>query len=197
MNLPQFEKCASKDELRSAMMHVALFKDYTVCTNAHVLAWQKNEYPSELQSFINEENAVFIPAEQYKKISGKEIDFLDVDKHSLVFRDTKKGSKIFVEYTTEKRRPFGRYPQWKQVLPVDIDCNGGSPEEPTAISAIGMDINYLQAVKECFKWPRFRFDFFGERKAILLTEEGPDKRSWTERGAIVMPVVLEEITNWI
>jgi hypothetical protein len=193
MYLPKFEKVTGKDELRESLMHVCISKEYTVATNAHVLVWSKIEWPQEFREFISKSEQVFILGDQWKKISNKEIVFIAVDKHSLVFKDKKKGSKIFVEYTTKATANF-RYPQWKAVLP----CELSGDIETTEIPAIGVNFSYLKDISDCLGHTDFRLDFFGQGRAILIRgiQRNPVNRSTvipnklTEEGAIVMPVML-------
>ena len=193
MYLPKFEKVTGKDELREALMNVCIGSEYTVATNAHVLVWSKIGWPDEFREFIAEAEQVFILGDQWKKISNKEIVFVDVDRHSLVFMDTKKGSKIFVEYTTKETANF-RYPEWKAVLP----CELSGDIETTEIPAIGVNFSYLKDISDCLGHTDFRLDFFGQDRAILVRgiQRNPVNRSTVIpreikfEGAIVMPVML-------
>ena len=192
MYLPKFEKVTGKDELREALMNVCITEEYTVATDAHILTWQKADFPVDLIDFIRSEIQVFIPGEQWKKISGKDIGFIAVDKHALVFKDKKKCSKIFVEYTTKETADF-RYPQWESVLPVDLKTKK-SVLEIQPLPAIGFNPSYLDRIRQAFDLTMnscFRLDFFGTNRPILVTHETSDKVHFSEKGAILMPATLE------
>lgn len=199
LNLPKFEKCAGRDDLRESMQsmqYISMESDYTVVTDAHKLLWVQSEYPNELMDFIEAEQAIYVHADQWKKVSGKNVEFVAVDTHSLVFKDAKKGGKIFLEYFTKNKAPF-RYPDWKQVLPVDLDKKE-SRFDIQQLNTIGIDVNHLKAIQEAWNMGKdvtYRMEFFGYSRAILITENTKDPLHWSKKGAILMPCLVKPSVN--
>jgi len=197
LNLPKFEKCAGKDDLRESMQYISMERDYTVVTDAYKLLWMRSDYPTDLLEFIESEGSIYIHAEQWKKVSGKDVEFVAVDKHALVFKDSKKGQKIFLEYITKNTAGF-RYPDWKSVLPVDLHTKKAR-FETTPVNVIGLDVNYFKDIQDAWnmgKYVTYRMDFFGPL-AILITQNNADHLHWSEEGAILMPSEVRERESWL
>lgn len=195
LNLPKFEKCAGKDDLREPMQYISMEKDYTVVTDAHKLLWMRSDYPAALMNLIEAERAVYVHSDQWKKVSGKDVEFVAVDTHSLVFK-AKKGGKIFLEYVTKNNAPF-RYPEWKQVLPVDLDTKEAR-YDVQQLNTVGVDINHLKAIQDAWnagKYVTYRMEFFGPSRAILITQNTKESLHWSKEGSVLMPCMVSDTVN--
>ena len=181
------------------MQYVYVGPEYICATDAHKMVWQKSDWPEELQQFIEEKGYLLVHSEQWKKISGKNIRFLDVGKHALVFHDLKKDCKVFVEW--EYEGSVGRYPEWQSVLPVDLKT-GKTKVEPKQLGAIGFNPRFLADIADVWGYGKgrgYRMDFFGGNRAILVTVNDADHEEaphWQQQGAVLMPDLLTR-KSWI
>jgi hypothetical protein len=186
--IPQFNLACGNNKFKEVMHYVYLGKNYTVATNAHILMWVKNDYPDELQKFIDKKGEVFIHKDQWKKISKiktEDLFFLSVDTHAIVFKA--KGKKIFVEYTTS---PPSKYPQWQSVLPVDIET-GENHIEPQNINAIGINPRFLYNIQMALHEEEALYTYFyGTNRTILVRQPSTYTDIAINQGAIIMPVLM-------
>jgi DNA polymerase III sliding clamp (beta) subunit (PCNA family) len=112
----KLEKVTSNDELRPALNHILIEKDYAVATNGHVLAKVPMELNGETAGLLNP--AALTAARKYQKLPDLNISIKDnvvtineIDKIGLVKKDV----HLLTRYTLGGEDEA--FPNWKSVIP--------------------------------------------------------------------------------
>ena len=185
MKTLNYHLLASNDDLRPQLQYIALeTKEYTVCTDAHVLMYAPFhdvfgiEPTEELERLL--ENSIYIHKDEYKKIANKDISAVDVDfdRNELRFTEHKKGTLYLVRY---EETLDSKYPHWKEIIPRE--------DHSDAINHNCFDLALLVKIYNVIK-PRTKLTqidaaYHGVNKAISF--EAKDKDVLPNTKGIYMP----------
>ena len=165
--LPFLHLTAGKDALRDAMMHVQIktFNEpgtygpagiYATATDAHTLVFcNLADHIGNLENIPGPE--ILIKADQYKKLTGPKVCFLDFAQPGQIITRDKAGQQLdAVPYLTADQGP--KYPQWPDVIPT-------MEPEPTGI--IGLDPEKLAKVCGIMNAGPLVFELRGPTRGVI------------------------------
>ena len=191
--LPFLHLTAGKDSFRDAMQYIQVktFEEpgtygpagiYATATDAHTLVYcNLADHISDLQNVPGPE--ILIKAEQYKKLTGPKVQFLDFAQPGQIVTRDKAGQQLdAVPYLTAEQGP--KYPEWPVVIPT-------MEPEPTGI--IGIDPEKLAKVCGIMNAGPLIFELRGPARAIMLQYVNAEEHG-TARG-LIMPVMISG--TWI
>jgi len=155
---------------------------YATATDAHTLVYcNLAEHLAGLENVPGPE--ILIKADQYKKLTGPKVYFLDFAQPGQVISRDKAGQQLdAVPYLTADQGP--RYPDWPNVLPTS---------EPEGAGVIGIHPEKIGKVCAIMNAGPLVFEFRGPAKAVIAQyleaeEHGTGK-------ALIMPLYLSGTWN--
>ena len=150
---------------------------YATATDAHTLVFcNLAEYISGLENVPGPE--LLIKADQYKKLTGPKVYFLDFGQPGQIITRDKAGQQLdAVPYLTADQGP--KYPNWPAVIPT---------MEPEPTGTIGMDPEKLAKVCGILNAGPLVFELRGPTRAIMLQYVNAEEHG-TARG-LIMPLYL-------
>jgi hypothetical protein len=188
--LPFLHLIASKDPFRDAMQYVQIktFNEpgiygpagiYATATDAYTLAYfNLAEHLSNLENIPGPE--ILIKADQYKKLTGPKVYFIDFATPGQIISRDKAGQQIdAVPYLTAQDGP--RYPEWPNILPT---------MEPEPAPLIGLHPEKLTTLCDVMNRGPLIFEFRGARRAIVARYLKPDESGTGY--ALVMPLMIND-----
>jgi hypothetical protein len=191
--LPFLHLTAGKDTLRDAMMHVQIktFNEpgtygpagiYATATDAHTLVYcNLADHLSGLENIPGPE--ILIKAEQYKKLTGPKVYFLDFDQAGQVISRDKQGQQLdAVPYLTAEQGP--KYPNWPDVLPT---------AEPEGTAVIGIHPEKIGKVCDILNAGPLVFELRGATRPVMVQYVNAEEHG-TAR-ALIMPLYLSGTWN--
>lgn len=186
--LPSLHLTASKDELREAMQYVQVktFDQpgtygpagiYATATDAHTLAFcNLADHLAGLESIPGPE--ILIKADQYKKLTGPKVYFLDFAQPGQVISRDKAGQQLdAVPYLTTDQGP--RFPEWPNVLPTS---------EPEGTGLIGIHPNNIGKICDIMSAGPLVFEFRGPTRGIIVQYLSAEEHGTGK--AVIMPLVI-------
>jgi hypothetical protein len=184
---------ASKDPFRESMQYVQVktFDTpgiygpagiYATATDAHTLVFcDLAEHLSGIENVPGPE--LLIKADQYKKLTGPKVCFLDfAQPGQIITRDKQNQQLDAVPYLTADQGP--KYPQWERVIPTI---------EPEPTGVIGLDPEKLAKVCGIMNAGPLIFELRGARGAITAQYVIPEKHGTAK--AVIMPVMIYDTWN--
>lgn len=191
--LPSLHLTAGKDPFRESMQYVQVktFDTpgtygpagiYATATDAHTLVFcNLAEHVSGLENIPGPE--LLIKADQYKKLTGPKVYFLDFAQPGQVISRDKAGQQLdAVPYLTAEQGP--KYPQWPDVLPT---------AEPEGAGVIGIHPEKLGKICDILNAGALVFEFRGPARQIMVQYVNAEEHG-TTRG-LIMPVYLSGTWN--
>lgn len=191
--LPFLHLTASKDPLREPMQYVQIktFDQpgtygpagiYATATDAHTLVYcNLADHITNLENVPGPE--ILIKADQYKKMTGPKVYFLDFDQAGQIVTRDKQGQQLdAVPYLTADQGP--RYPDWPNVLPTS---------EPEGTGVIGIHPEKIGKVCAIMNAGPLVFEFRGPAKAIIAQYLEADEHGTGK--ALIMPLYLSGTWN--
>lgn len=186
--LPSLHLTASKDQLREAMQYIQVktFDEpgtygpagiYATATDAHTLVFcNLAEHLSGLENIPGPE--LLIKADQYKKLTGPKVYFLDFAQPGQVISRDKQGQQLdAVPYIVPEHARF--YPQWPDVLPT-------AEPEPTGL--IGIHPEKIGKVCDIMNAGPLIFELRGATRAIMAQYLNAEEHGTGK--ALIMPLHL-------
>ena len=170
--LPKLHLCCANDELRPAMNHLLVTKEFIVASDSHVLIEFKT---SELfdQNFIEAMPERFlIHRENWKMLSVKH--------HYLLFTDSqieiiKNGFSFFIPAVREE--DIGNFPDYEKVFKV---------EKESITDKIGIKPELLKKLSSAIGSQILHLHFNGEARTIII------KSSIEGVRALIMPAMISD-----
>jgi hypothetical protein len=188
--LPFLHLTAGKDALRDAMMHVQIktFNEpgtygpagiYATATDAHTLVYcNLADHIGNLQNVPGPE--ILIKADQYKKLTGPKVYFLDFAQPGQIVTRDKAGQQLdAVPYITPEHARF--FPSWPDVLPT-------AEPEPTGV--IGIHPEKIGKICDILNAGALIFEFRGPTRPIMAQYGRSDEHGIGK--ALIMPIVISE-----
>lgn len=186
--LPSLHLTASKDPFRESMQYVQVktFDEpgtygpagiYATATDAHTLVFcNLAEHLSGLENVPGPE--LLIKADQYKKLTGPKVYFLDFAQPGQVISRDKQGQQLdAVPYLTAEQGP--KYPNWPAVIPT---------MEPEPTGTIGMDPEKLAKVCGIMNAGPLIFELRGPARAIMAQYVNQEEHGTGK--ALIMPIMI-------
>ena len=188
--LPFLHLTASKDELRDAMTHVQIktFNEpgtygpagiYATATDADTLVYcNLADHLTNIEDVPGPE--ILIKADQYKKLTGPKVQFLDFAQSGQIVTRDKAGQQLdAAPYLTAQDGP--RYPQWPDVLPT-------AEPEPTGV--IGIHPEKIGKVCDIMNAGPLIFELRGPTRAVMA--QYVDAQEHGTGRAVIMPLYLSD-----
>lgn len=186
--LPFLHLTAGKDALRDAMMHVQIktFNEpgaygpagiYATATDAHTLVYcNLADHISDLQNVPGPE--ILIKAEQFKKLTGPKVYFLDFEQPGQIITKDKAGQQLdAVPYLTADQGP--KYPNWPNVIPT---------AEPEGTEVIGIHPEKIGKICDIMNAGPLVFELRGPTRPVMAQYVNAEGHG-TSR-ALIMPLYL-------
>ena len=186
--LPSLHLTAGKDQFRDAMQYVQIktFDTpgtygpagiYATATDGHTLAFcNLAEHVSGLENVPGPE--ILIKADQYKKLTGPKVYFLDFAQPGQVIGRDKAGQQLdAVPYLTADQGP--KYPQWPDVLPT---------AEPEGTAVIGIHPEKIGKICDILNAGPLVFELRGATRPVMVQYVNAEEHG-TAR-ALIMPLYL-------
>lgn len=186
--LPSLHLTASKDPLREPMQYVQVktFDQpgaygpagiYATATDAHTLVYcNLADHLSGLENVPGPE--LLIKADQYKKLTGPKVYFLDFAQPGQVISRDKQGQQLdAVPYITPEHARF--YPQWPDVLPTS---------EPEGTGVIGIHPEKIGKVCDIMNAGPLIFELRGATRAIMAQYLNAEEHGTGK--ALIMPIMI-------
>lgn len=186
--LPFLHLTAGKDTLRDAMMHVQIktFNEpgtygpagiYATATDAHTLVYYNlADYIGSLENVPGPE--ILIKADQYKKLTGPKVQFLDFAQPGQIITRDKQGQQLdAVPYLTADQGP--KYPNWPDVIPT---------AEPEGTAVIGIHPEKIGKICDIMNAGPLIFELRGATRAVMAQYVNAEEHG-TGR-ALIMPLYL-------
>ena len=150
---------------------------YATATDAHTLVFcNLAEHLAGLENVPGPE--LLIKADQYKKLTGPKVYFLDFAQPGQVISRDKQGQQLdAVPYLTAEQGP--RYPQWPDVLPT-------AEPEPTGL--IGIHPEKIGKVCDIMNAGPLIFELRGPARAIMAQYANAEEHGTGK--ALIMPLYL-------
>ena len=150
---------------------------YATATDAHTLVYcNLADHISDLENVPGPE--ILIKADQYKKLTGPKVQFLDFAQPGQIITRDKAGQQLdAVPYLTADQGP--KYPQWPAVIPT---------MEPEPTGLIGLDPEKLAKVCDIMNSGPLIFELRGAARAIMAQYVNAEEHG-TAR-ALIMPLYL-------
>jgi len=152
---------------------------YATATDAHTLAYfNLAEHLTNLENIPEPE--ILIKADQYKKLTGPKVYFLDFATPGQIVSRDKAGQQIdAVPYLTAQEGP--RYPDWPNVLPT---------MEPEPAPIIGIHPEKLTTLCGIMNKGPLMFELRGAHRAIVARYANPEEDGTGY--ALVMPLFFND-----
>lgn len=166
-----------KGDMRPAMNHIKVTKEYCIATDAHALAAVPTKLMFNLE-FIDKipEEGVLIHHEDWKKMTtGINVVWKSEDVIRVLVKNKR---DILIEVESEAE--VGKYPEWRAVCPKD--------DMREDIPAIGINAKIAATLQDALGWTSLALNFNGASRAISVT---PAKKEDEGVIAILMPVMIE------
>lgn len=186
--LPSLHLTTGKDPLREPMQYVQVktFDQpgtygpagiYATATDAHALIYcNLADHIANLENVPGPE--ILIKADQYKKMTGPKVYFLDFAQAGQIISRDKQGQQLdAVPYLTSDQGP--RYPQWPDVLPT-------ADPEPTGL--IGIHPEKIGKVCDIMNAGPLIFELHGPKRAIMAQYLNQEEHGTGK--ALIMPLHL-------
>jgi len=186
--LPFLHLTAGKDPLREQFQYVQIktFNEpgtygpagiYATATDAHTLVYcNLADHITDLQNVPGPE--VLIKADQYKKLTGPKVQFLDFAQPGQIISRDKTGQQLdAVPYITPEHARF--FPQWPDVLPT---------AEPEGTAVIGLDPEKLAKVCGILNAGPLIFELRGPTRAVMAQYVNAEEHGTGRAG--IMPLYL-------
>lgn len=186
--LPSLHLTASKDPFRESMQYVQVktFDEpgaygpagiYATATDAHTLAYcNLADHIGNLENVPGPE--ILIKADQYKKLTGPKVYFLDFAQPNQVISRDKQGQQLdAVPYLTTEQGP--KYPNWPAVIPT---------MEPEPTGLIGIDPEKLAKICGVMNAGPLVVELRGAARPVMVQYLNPEDQG-TARG-LIMPVYM-------
>lgn len=186
--LPSLHLTASKDPFRGSMQYVQVktFDQpgtygpagiYATATDAHTLVYcNLADHIGNLENVPGPE--ILIKAEQYKKLTGPKVKYLDfAQPGQIITRDLAGQQLDAVPYITPEHARF--YPQWPDVLPT-------AEPEPTGL--IGIHPEKIGKVCDIMNAGPLIFELRGPARAIMAQYANAEEHGTGK--ALIMPLYL-------
>ena len=186
--LPSLHLTASKDPFRESMQYVQVktFDTpgtygpagiYATATDAHTLVFcNLAEHLAGLENVPGPE--ILIKADQYKKLTGPKVYFLDFAQPGQIISRDKQGQQLdAVPYLTTEQGP--RYPQWPDVLPTS---------EPEGTGVIGIHPEKIGKVCDIMNAGTLIFELRGPTKAVMAQYLNAEEHGTGK--ALIMPIMI-------
>ena len=186
--LPFLHLTAGKDPLREQFQYIQIktFDTpgtygpagiYATATDAHTLVYcNLADHLAGLENLPGPE--ILIKADQYKKMTGPKVQFLDFAQPGQIVTRDKAGQQLdAVPYLTADQGP--RYPDWPNVLPAS---------NPEGAEVIGIHPEKIGKICDIMNAGPLVFEFRGPSKAVIAQyleaeEHGTGK-------ALIMPIMI-------
>lgn len=186
--LPSLHLTASKDPLREPMQYVQIktFDQpgtygpagiYATATDAHTLVFcNLAEHLAGLENVPGPE--LLIKADQYKKLTGPKVYFLDFSQAGQIITRDKQGQQLdAVPYLTADQGP--RYPEWPNVLPTS---------EPEGAAIIGIHPEKIGKICDIMNAGPLIFELRGATRAIMAQYLNQEEHGTGK--ALIMPIMI-------
>ena len=186
--LPSLHLTAGKDPFRDSMQYVQVktFDTpgtygpagiYATATDGHTLVFcNLAEYISGLESIPGPE--ILIKADQYKKLTGPKVYFLDFGQPGQVISRDKQGQQLdAVPYITPEHARF--YPNWPDVIPT---------AEPEGTAVIGIHPEKIGKICDILNAGPLVFELRGATRPVMVQYVNAEEHG-TAR-ALIMPLYL-------
>lgn len=186
--LPSLHLTAGKDPFRESMQYVQVktFDTpgtygpagiYATATDAHTLVFcNLAEHLAGLENVPSPE--LLIKADQYKKLTGPKVYFLDFAQAGQVISRDKAGQQLdAVPYLTSEQGP--KYPNWPDILPT---------AEPEPTDTIGLDPEKLAKVCGVMNAGPLIFELRGPTRAIMAQYVNQEEHGTGK--ALIMPIMI-------
>lgn len=191
--LPSLHLTAGKDPFRDSMQYVQVktFDEpgtygpagiYATATDAHTLVFcNLADHLSGLENVPGPE--ILIKADQYKKLTGPKVYFLDFDQPGQVISRDKQGQQLdAVPYLTADQGP--KYPNWPDVIPT---------AEPEGTAVIGIHPEKIGKICDILNAGPLIFELRGPTRPIMTQYVNAEEHG-TGR-ALIMPVMISGTWN--
>lgn len=186
MKFPKFQNLCSKDQLRPSMTYVMFTREYIVATDAHILGWVKPSVliePTILDELFKDEERLFIPASEWKKIGGK--DIVNIEKQADFLMCSTLKDTIAIRFFKDVH-----YPNWKAVVPMDL--NTDVMIQADVLDSICINMQYISLCSSVYTksdhpGKGWKFRFSGTTKAIVVTPNCLE--TYKDMGFIIMPIL--------
>lgn len=188
--LPSLHLTASKDPLREPMQYVQVktFDTpgtygpagiYATSTDAHTLVFcNLAEHLAGLENVPGPE--ILIKADQYKKMTGPKVQFLDFAQPGQIVTRDKAGQQLdAVPYLTSDQGP--KYPNWPAVIPT---------MEPEPTGVIGLSPEKLAKVCGIMNAGQLIFELRGPTRAVIAQYLNAQEHGTAQ--AIIMPLYCSD-----
>lgn len=186
--LPSLHLTAGKDPLREQFQYIQVktFDTpgaygpagiYATATDAHTLVFcNLADHLAGLENIPGPE--ILIKADQYKKLTGPKVYFLDFAQPGQVISRDKQGQQLdAVPYLTTEQGP--RYPQWPDVLPTS---------EPEGTGVIGIHPEKIGKVCDIMNSGMLIFELRGATRAVMAQYVNQEEHGTGK--ALIMPIKI-------
>ena len=186
--LPSLHLTAGKDPFRDAMQYVQVktFDTpgtygpagiYATATDAHTLVFcNLADHISDLQNVPGPE--ILIKADQYKKLTGPKVYFLDFAQPGQIVTRDKAGQQLdAVPYIAADQGP--KYPNWPDVIPT---------AEPEGTAVIGIHPEKIGKICDILNAGPLIFELRGPTRPVMTQYVNAEEHG-TGR-ALIMPLYL-------
>ena len=186
--LPSLHLTAGKDPFRDSMQYVQVktFDTpgtygpagiYATATDAHTLVFcNLAEYISGLESIPGPE--ILIKADQYKKLTGPKVYFLDFGQPGQVISRDKQGQQLdAVPYITPEHARF--YPNWPDVIPT---------AEPEGTAVIGIHPEKIGKICDILNAGPLVFELRGPTRPVMTQYVNAEEHGIGK--ALIMPIMI-------